>query len=141
VTAAATNARFVEKLDSFLDSLEQGRVDVEIIGDFAHPDLEFRSGIGSQLDGRIYRGREGIADWFTEMSSMSELRYENRVYKPIGEEIVLFLGKSRLKGKGSGAEVASDVGVVYEFDDGLVRRVTSFMSHAEATALAEELSS
>jgi ketosteroid isomerase-like protein len=138
--AAATNARFVEKLDAFFDALEQGRVDAAIIGEFAHPDIEFRSAIGSQLDGRTYSGPEGIADWFREVSSMSDLRYESRTYKPIGEEIVLFLGTSKLKGKGSGAEVESEVGVVYEFEDGLVTRVTSFMSQAEAIALAEELS-
>jgi ketosteroid isomerase-like protein len=138
VTVAAPD-RVMALLDEFFDGLERGEVDAAAIDSLTHPDCEFTSAIGSEVAGRTFRGKDEIRGWFADLVQTMEVRYGSRDFRPIGENAVLMLTTNTLRGKGSGAEVIRDIGVIYELEDGLVRRAVSYGSQAEALAAAEAL--
>ena len=101
-------------------------------------ECEFTSGIGSVVGGGVYRGHQGIQDWFGELlETADELHWRERSYEALGETVLLFLARLELTGAASQAPVSSEVGAVYEFEDGLCTRIVSYTSHAEARAAAE----
>jgi hypothetical protein len=53
--------------------------------------------------------------------------------------VIVRLYRFKARGRGSGIELDQDVGVVWELEDGLVRRARSYTSQAEALAAAEAL--
>jgi hypothetical protein len=47
-------------------------------------------------------------------------------------DTVLVLARLRTQGKSSGVEVERSIGYVFQFEDGLVRRATAYMTPEEA---------
>jgi ketosteroid isomerase-like protein len=125
--------------NGFFDQLEQGEVDFGEVEETIHPECEFRSAIGSEVDGRTYRGPEQIRGWFEELLEAFALRYEDRKYEVLEEGDILFLTTNKLRGRGSGAEVVRKIGIVFELEDGLIRKVTSYDTAAEARTAAGAL--
>jgi ketosteroid isomerase-like protein len=138
VTVAAPG-RHIALLDEFFDGLERGEVDDAAIDSLTHPDCEFTSAIGSEVAGRTFHGRDEIRGWFADLVQTMEVRYRNREFRSIGEKAILMLTTNILRGKGSGAEVVREIGVIYQLEDGLVRRAVSYGSQADALAAAKAL--
>lgn len=130
----------IPALDRAFDALERRDLGGFIAAAAQHmdPDCVLRSGIGSVVGGRLYRGVDGIREWFAELlETADDIHWLQRRYEPVGETVLLFLAQLEFTGAASQAPVASEVGAVYEFEDDLCKRVTSFTSHAEARDKAE----
>ncbi len=132
----------IPELDRALDSLERRDLDGFMHSATKHIDVdcEFTSGIGSVVGGGVYRGHQGIQDWFGELlETADELHWRERNYEAVGETVLLFLARLELTGAASQAPVSSEVGAVYEFEGGLCTKIVSYTSYAEARAAAEGL--
>ena len=126
-------------MEGAFDALERGDLDefTELVRDQIHPDCEFRSGIGSVVGGGIYKGLEGVREWFADvLATTSERRWRNRQWEVFGDDVLVFLADLSFTGAASGATVSSETGAVSEWDDGLCVRMTSFMSHDDAREFA-----
>ncbi|HEX2128445.1 MAG TPA: nuclear transport factor 2 family protein [Solirubrobacterales bacterium] len=129
----------IPRLDQALDALERGDLDAftEATREQTAPHCEFHSGIGSVVGGGAYTGVEGIRSWFGDiLATSSERRWRNRRYETFGDRVLLFLSEFEFVGEASGAPVATETGAVFEYEDGLCVRITSFTSHDEARGFA-----
>ncbi len=136
-----TAAEMVEVLPKFFDSLEQGDLVAAdaIVDELVAPDCEFTSQIGTAFDGQTYRGPQGIRSWFRDLSATMALRYEDRRFEIRGENAIVLLTRFVGEGRGSGAEISRDIGIVWQVEDGSVSRVVSYETQADAIAAAEAL--
>ena len=133
-------AEIVPDFDAAFDALERGDLDTftEITRIRAHPNVIFRSGIGSVVSGGSYEGIEGVSGWFADLiASTSERHWRDRRYEVRGDDMLVFLAQFEFTGAASGAPVASETGAVFEFEDGRCVRITSFMSFDQARRHAE----
>jgi ketosteroid isomerase-like protein len=130
-----------EKVRALNEALQSGDREGfrELVARIVHPDSEWEPLITAVEGGHEYRGREGMADFFDDFLGSFEVRYIDQQLLPIGDDAVLFLTAMRVRGRESGIEVPREVGVVFEFEDGLVRRARAYESHDEARAAAEAL--
>ena len=137
---ATSLEELIPQFDAAFDALERGDLDgfTEVTRDLTHPGCRFHSGIGSVVGGGRYEGVEGIRSWFGDLiATTSERHWRNRRYETHGDRIVVFLADFEFTGAASGALVTSETGAVFEYEDGLVARITSFMSVDEARRFAE----
>ena len=142
MSASATNAdEFIAAASRFLDALEQRDLHTasEVIDSVMSPDGTLISAIGSELDGRTYRGPEEIKRWFAESLAVMSVDYSEREWRST-ENAVLFLGRYTLTGRASDAEVVTHIGVIWELEDGVCRRARSYPTQHEALAAWEGLS-
>lgn len=124
---AATNA---ELLQRWFEAT--ARRDVEAILEIAHPEIEYVP-IMAALEGRVYRGHEGIRQWLEELFAHWE------VFEPIGEEFqdrgdtVIGFGRWHARGRHSGAELKDQQATwVVQFRDGRMIRLRTYTTRAEA---------
>ncbi len=98
-----------------------------------HEDAEWRPAISpGGLEGTTYVGHEGVRCWLAELDESWEMFdvIEPR-FEAVGDRVLL-LARVHARGSASGAEIDAPLAQVWEFDDGTVRRVTAFVTHAEA---------
>lgn len=141
VAPASSLHELIPTFDAAFDALERGDLDAfaELAGTQTHPACRFHSGIGSVVGGGAYEGIEGMRTWFGDLiATTSERNWGNRRYETYGARILVFLADFEFTGAASGAPVTSETGAVFEYEDGLCVRVTSFMSFDEARQFAEE---
>jgi ketosteroid isomerase-like protein len=100
-------------------------------------DYEWRSFLFAGVEGGVYRGHEGVRQWFANLDEAFEsFSLEVSEMGDLGHRL-LVIGTLHARGRGSGVPVESAVGIVAEVDsDGLARRGVAFTSHAEAVAYA-----
>jgi hypothetical protein len=135
-----TLEELIPMTDGGFDALERGDLDefIRLVRDHVHPDCEFRSGIGSTVGGGVYKGVAGVRTWFGDLlETTSERHWRDRRYEMLGDNVLLFLAHFEVTGAASHAQVSSENGAVFEYEDGLCVRMASFMSHAEAREAAE----
>lgn len=135
--SAAAN---LEAIARFHDAMEAGDREAlaDLVREIAHPDAEW-SPLVTEVEGGAYRGREGVLSFFEDFLGAFEVRYDDRNLRALDDRAVLMLCHMELKGRGSGAGVAQEMGVLYEFEDGLLRRGYAYPSHGAALAAAKEL--
>jgi ketosteroid isomerase-like protein len=100
--------------------------------EIASPEIEYVP-IMAVLEGRVYRGHEGIEQWLEDL-------YEDwEVFEPIGEEFhergdtVIALGCWRARGRASGAQLDREPATwVVEFRDERMTRLQTYTSRKEA---------
>jgi ketosteroid isomerase-like protein len=99
--------------------------------------VEWSSAIQRQVEGtdRIYKGRAELGRFWDEWRALWNVHIDVSEVRDLGDS-VLVLAVFRGKGKGSGAEVAQSVGYLFEFEDGLIRRATAYLSPEEALEAA-----
>jgi ketosteroid isomerase-like protein len=119
------------------------RSDVEALADVVTPDFEWFPALSSTVEGERfsgYRGREGIETYFEDVRSTWEgLRVLGNEFRDLGDSVLL-LGRADGRGRGSRVEVDMPLGVIYDFRDGRVSRVRTYLDHREvlrAAGLAE----
>lgn len=130
----------VEAITGFHDAMEVGDRDAlgELFDVTAHAECEWVP-LVVEVEGQSYRGREGVRAFFDDFLDSFEVRYENRELRAVGEGAVLILCQAALRGRESGAELVQEMGVLYEFEDGLLRRGRAYPSHAAAISAAAAL--
>lgn len=105
---------------------------------FMRPDGEWIPLIGG-VEGRTYTGPEGAVAFFDDFHSAFEVRYGEAEYKRFGERVVVELTTMHMRGRHSNVAVERELGVVYEMEDGRLRRAFAYDSHPDALAKAEDL--
>jgi ketosteroid isomerase-like protein len=104
--------------------------------DRLHPDVEWIP-IMAALEGRVYRGHEGVLRWLEELSRDWEYfdpLYEE--YRDLGDRVLIF-GRWRARGRVSGVELENQPAAwLYEIKDGKVMRMQTFTDRAEALEAA-----
>jgi hypothetical protein len=130
----------VEKVVRALDAVEaEDREELARLAEAdVHPDGELVPLIGAGLEGS-YRGPEGARRFFDDLLNVFEVRYLDRDLRPIGDESVVLLCRMQLRGRESEIEMLEEMGTIYEFEGGLLRRGRTFRGHAETLAAAEAL--
>ena len=56
-------------------------------------------------------------------------------FRDLGDRVLL-LGRTEGRGRGSGVQVDSPIGVVFDFRDGKMSRVRAYLDHGEALRAA-----
>jgi ketosteroid isomerase-like protein len=98
-----------------------------------HTDAEWRPAISpGGLEGTTYVGHEGIRRWLAEVAeSWQTFDVIDPRFEAVGDR-VLVLAQVHARGVSSGAGIDAPLAQVWEMDEGKVRRLTAFVSHAEA---------
>jgi ketosteroid isomerase-like protein len=140
VTSVAAT-QHVEIIGRTLDTIESGnRGELRrLIDDTVHQDCEWFPLLARvEGGGEGYRGPEGMATFFEDLVGSFEVRYENREVRALGDVAVLLICEMNVLGRESGLAVSRELGVIYEFEDGRMRRGRAYPSHAEALTAATE---
>jgi ketosteroid isomerase-like protein len=114
-------------------ALSRGDLDATMAD--AHPDLEIVTS-GAFLDrGMVYRGRDGIAQFFEMLADSFEwFEYELEDVVEVDEDRVLALLRLRARGRGSGVEVDTPLAHLWELRDEKAARMQAFAEREEAFA-------
>jgi ketosteroid isomerase-like protein len=100
------------------------------------PNYDIIPGMTATIEGRSFRGREGMEAWFAEIDqTWTESRMVTEEIREVGER-ALWLGRLEGRGRGSGVPVQAPLGAVYDFRDGKASRVRSYLDHGEALRAA-----
>jgi ketosteroid isomerase-like protein len=138
MTAVQTE-KLVERINRFLDEIERGDVGaaIEAVEPLIHPEMEFTSLIGSEVEGHTFVGVPGIREWFEDFSDTFEVQYTERSITALDDDVVLGLFTNTLLGKGSQLEMSREIGTVWEFENGLIVRAVTYPTQEEARKAAE----
>jgi ketosteroid isomerase-like protein len=114
-----------------LDALNDRNPDA--LAALCDPEIEFHSALASAVEGRIYRGREGLSDYFKDIAdAFGEVHWGDfEIVHRIGDDIVL-LFHATVRGRGSGVPLEHDSPQVLSFRDGKPWRNVVYPSLAEA---------
>jgi len=128
-----------ENVEAFKRGIEAyNRRDVEALQEESDPEVEWHSALAVLLGGEatVYRGHEGIREFFRETEeAFAEINLEFREIRDLGDRLVAF-GRFRARGKASGAETQSPIGLVVDFKNGKATRLRGFLDANEALKAA-----
>jgi ketosteroid isomerase-like protein len=111
----------------------------QIVDQVFDPEVEFSPLLAREVEGRTCRGRDELRAFFRELNdTLGETRYTPSEYHPVGDNVIVLLTRLMATGRGSAVSIGQDLGMVYEFRHGLVRRVTAYSSHDVALREARE---
>ncbi len=128
----------LEAIRKSLQAFDAGGVDA-VAADL-HPDFELNMQ-ALLLDGRIYRGVDGLRKWRSDIADALEYdRFEPRAIRFAGQNRLVVFGRLHSKGRASGVETDVPLIHVYETEEGKTRRLTMYSdAHRalQAVGLAE----
>ena len=102
----------------------------ERFDEFFTEDFAWHSAIITGVEGEAWRGREGWERWGRELfESFEYVRVDRLAHTPIGDDTVLSLGRARVLGRDSRAELESEISFVWRMRDGRVASCHGFLSH------------
>ena len=111
------------------------RRDIDALDDLMTPDFEFITAMAG-IENEIVRGREGVGRYFESLDdAWEEFVLVPGEFRDLGDS-VLMLGRIEGRGRGSGVQVETPDGVIYDFRDGKVCRTRAFLDHGEALRAA-----
>ena len=101
-----------------------------------HPDIEFHSRLVA-LEGRVYRGRGGLADYFRDIeAAFADARWElDEIVGWHGNELVVTI-RTTARGHESGVPIDVVTPQVWSFREGRAWRNVTYASRAEALEAA-----
>jgi ketosteroid isomerase-like protein len=128
---------YQSQLEQLRDSYNER--DPEAFAAVWNPDCEWHPFLTARVEGDPgYHGHNGIRAWFEDVDEMfSEMHVELSQYRQVGDRL-LVLGQMNATGRGSGAEVSSEVGWVMEPRAGKFQRGWAYTSHADAEQAARD---
>jgi ketosteroid isomerase-like protein len=103
---------------------------------FMHPEIEWRTYLVPGPGGGTYRGHEGVVQLWTDVRNVfDDFRNEAEEFFASEDMVVVFV---RFTGRGreSGVDVEARVAHLFDFEDGLVRRVRTFEDRRQALTAA-----
>jgi ketosteroid isomerase-like protein len=103
------------------------------------PNCEWHPFLTARVEGDPgYHGHNGLRAWFEDVDEMfSAVHGELDEVREAGERYVA-LGQMRATGRGSGEEVTSEIGWVFEMEGDLCRRGWAYTTHDKALEAAVE---
>jgi ketosteroid isomerase-like protein len=115
-----------------LEAWNRGDIDAVVAG--FHPDCEIRTAL--LLGSLPFRGHEGVRAWLAEINeTFGRFRIEIDEVSSEGDR-ALALCRLDVEGQSSGAPLTQPVGYVADFEQGLVKVLTTFLDHDTARAAA-----
>jgi ketosteroid isomerase-like protein len=105
---------------------------LEFLVSVSAPDVELYSRFAG-MSGEPYRGHRGMRAWLADIHENFD-RFEPWLdeTRAVGDDRVLALGGISFRGKESGIDMAEQMGWVFEFRKGLLRRMMFYGSSSEA---------
>jgi ketosteroid isomerase-like protein len=102
------------------------RRDVDALVEVVHPDAEARPILGANIGVSVYRGREGLREWFTDLHQEWET-FETRVTRidERGHRAVLTID-IHARGRASGVVIEGDLYHLVELREGMIMRLEAF---------------
>jgi ketosteroid isomerase-like protein len=108
------------------------RDDFDACVSIAHPDIEWTSAVAEKFAGHAsYRGLRGLRRYWDEWQDIWRVRLKIRQVVGTGDSVVI-VACTEARGDSSGVILRQLMGYVYEFEDGLARRVRSYIDPANA---------
>lgn len=109
------------------------RRDIEAWLGFMHPEIDWEGNF-TRLEGAIYRGRDGMREYWSQTNAALELVVSFDEVRDLGDTV---LGLGRLRGRSEGGiPIDSQYGIVINFRDGLAGSGSDWDSHADALEAA-----
>jgi ketosteroid isomerase-like protein len=97
-----------------------------------HEDCEWAPDAAALIEGATFHGHDGLRDFYSMLAEvMASVEIDLDDVQQIGE-YALAVGRLRARGRGSGATIEEEHGVVYELRDGLIARAVSYRNQAKA---------
>jgi ketosteroid isomerase-like protein len=128
-----------ENVEAFERGLEAGnRGDVDTLLEVLDPDVAWHSALHALLGGEttVYRGHDGIREMLRDLyDAFDEIRIEISEIRDLGDRVVA-IGRTRARGKASGAEVNTLIGFVTDFRNGKAISVRGYLDPKEALEAA-----
>jgi ketosteroid isomerase-like protein len=104
------------------------------------PEVEFSPFLARETEGRAYQGVGEVPTFFRELHDVfGEVRYEQPTYHPRGDDLVVAYTRLTGLARGGAVRMGQDLGLLFGFREGRVRRLTAYGSHDEAMNAAEEM--
>ena len=102
------------------------RRDVDALLEVVHPDAEARPILGANIGVSVYRGREGLREWFRDLHQEWEA-FETRVTRidDRGERALCTID-IHARGRASGVVIDSELYHLLELRDGMILRLEAF---------------
>jgi ketosteroid isomerase-like protein len=109
------------------------RGDIEGWLESGHPDIEWTSGIATEVSGteQVYRGEVEMRRFWDEWHSLWDLTVEIWDIRDLGDRVVT-IGRIQTHGKTSGIDLERPVAYVFEFEGGLIRKLRAYADPGEA---------
>jgi len=113
------------------------RRDIEGLLEVVHPDAVARPILGANIGVSVYRGREGLREWFRDLHQEWEA-FETRVTRidEQGESAVLTIDV-HARGRASGVVIEGELFHLVELRDGMIMRLEAFQEREAAMAALE----
>ena len=109
--------------------------DREAFGGLFAPDAEIIP-LRAALEGTVYRGPSSAEDfWADTDESWETIGFDPDEIRDLGDRVLL-IGRLRAKGRQTGVEVDSQMGVIASFADGKVTRFQTYSTVADALEAA-----
>jgi ketosteroid isomerase-like protein len=102
------------------------RRDVEALLQVVHPEAEARPILGANIGVSVYRGRDGLREWFRDLHQEWET-FQTRVTQidERGDRAVLTID-IHARGRASGVVIERDLYHLVELRDGMILRLEAF---------------
>jgi ketosteroid isomerase-like protein len=108
------------------------RRDVDLLAELTTQDFEWFPALPGAVEADGYRGREGMETYLAQISATwEELRILIDEARDLGDG-VLVLGRTEGRGRASGVQVDSPIGIAYDLRRGRVSRVRAYLDHHDA---------
>jgi ketosteroid isomerase-like protein len=111
------------------------RGDMEAVLELTHPEIEVRPALVGGLEGRVYRGRDGLREFLEEVDAIwTAYRIELRELRDAGDSVIA-LGHTWAEGR-DGIVLDDPGGWLLGMDDGMIRDFRTFNSWEETLEAA-----
>ena len=114
------------------------RRDIDALLAVIDPDVEWHPAMAALLsgEGTTYRGHEGVRGWLRDQEeAFAESRIDYSEIRDLGERVVA-IGRLRVRGRESRAEIESPVAWVVEFKNSKVIQAKAFLDPNKALQAA-----
>jgi ketosteroid isomerase-like protein len=130
--------RNVDAVRACLDAWNRRDVDAWLKD--AHADIEWVSAVTQSMEGtdRVYRGMGEMRGFWHEWHSVWDMAIHIEELRDLGDT-VLAEGRLGVRGDASGIGLEQPIAYVFEFEDGLARRVHSYFDPQQAREAAEQI--
>ena len=128
-----------ENVEAFQRGLEAGnRGDVETLLQELDPEVEWHSALHAFLGGEqtVFRGHDGVREMLRDLNeAFGEIHIEISEIRDLGDRLVA-IGRTRARGKASGADVESPIAFITEFTNGKAISIRAYLDPKEALQAA-----
>jgi ketosteroid isomerase-like protein len=128
------SAQNVEVADQAIGAFN-GR-EIDRFASLTTPDFQWSPSMVA-IEGETFVGGDGIRTYFAHLNDAWETFHIHRDRFRDSGDVAVMLGRLEGRGKSSGVPVDSELGMVFDFRDGLITRIRGFLDHAEALEAAE----